>query len=44
MSWAVEMVTGIMQDRIRASPRDEFGIIFYSTVRWNRNSLLVLSL
>lgn len=32
MSWAVDMVAGIMQDRIRASPRDEFGIIFYSTV------------
>lgn len=31
MSWAVEMVVGIMQDRIRASPRDELGIIFYST-------------
>lgn len=33
MCWAVEMVAGIMQDRIRTSPRDEFGIIFYSTVR-----------
>lgn len=32
MCWAVEMVSGIMQDRIRTSPRDEFGIIFYSTV------------
>jgi hypothetical protein len=32
MSWAMEMVTGIMQDRIRVSPRDAFGIIFYNTV------------
>lgn len=38
MSWAMEMVTGIMQDRIRVSPRDAFGIIFYNTVSepWGR--------
>jgi hypothetical protein len=33
LAWAVEIVTGVLQTRIRNSPNDEIGVVFYGTVR-----------
>eukprot|EP00775_Hariotina_reticulata_P004952 gene4952-5193_t len=32
LAWAVEIVTGVLQSRIRNSPNDEIGVVFYGTV------------
>jgi len=32
LAWAVEIVTGVLQTRIRNSPNDEIGVVFYGTV------------